>query len=77
MICLLLIGSAFIISNPPTNLIKSKAALGEQLFNEKILSKDSSLSCASCHIPAYAFADTLAFSKGVGNKLTGRNTPLF
>jgi cytochrome c peroxidase len=50
-------------------------ALGEQLFNEKTLSKDSSISCASCHKPEFAFADTAAFSIGIGGKLTTRNTP--
>lgn len=58
-----------------TTDIKTKAALGKKLFSEKILSKDSSVSCASCHIPKFAFADTVAFSKGIGGKLTTRNTP--
>ncbi len=51
------------------------AALGKRLFSEKILSKDSSVSCASCHLPSHAFADTVAFSKGIEGKLTKRNTP--
>jgi cytochrome c peroxidase len=55
--------------------IVSGVALGKKLFSEKILSKDSSVSCASCHIPKYAFADTVAFSVGIGGKLTKRNTP--
>lgn len=55
--------------------ITTKAALGKKLFSEKILSKDSSISCASCHKPDFAFADTLAFSIGIGGKLTTRNTP--
>lgn len=55
--------------------IKSRAALGEKLFSEKILSRDSSVSCASCHIPQFAFADTVAFSIGIGGRLTKRNTP--
>ena len=55
--------------------IKTRSALGKKLFSEKILSKDSSVSCASCHKPAYAFADTAAFSKGIEGKLTKRNTP--
>ncbi|MBK6633363.1 MAG: c-type cytochrome [Chitinophagaceae bacterium] len=55
--------------------IKTKAALGKKLFSERILSKDSSISCASCHIPRFAFADTVAFSVGIGGKLTTRNTP--
>lgn len=53
----------------------TKAALGEKLFNEKILSRDSSVSCSSCHKPAFAFADTAAFSTGIGGKPTLRNTP--
>ena len=55
--------------------IKTKAGLGKKLFSEKILSKDSSVSCASCHKPKYAFADTVAFSVGIEGKLTKRNTP--
>lgn len=55
--------------------IRTKAALGEKLFNEKILSGDSSVSCAGCHIPQFAFADTLAFSRGIGETPTTRNTP--
>lgn len=60
---------------PEQAVIKNKADLGKKLFSEKILSKDSSVSCASCHIPSYAFADTLAFSRGIEGKLTKRNTP--
>lgn len=66
--------SAF-ITHGPVSKIKSKAELGKKLFSDKILSRDSSVSCASCHLPAYAFADTLAFSIGIGGKLTSRNTP--
>lgn len=55
--------------------INTKATLGKKLFSEKILSKDSSVSCASCHIPKFAFADTAAFSVGIEGKLTKRNTP--
>lgn len=58
-----------------TPVPKSKAALGELLFHDPILSLDSSISCASCHLPAFAFADTLPLSKGVGGTLGTRNTP--
>ena len=54
---------------------KNAIALGKLLFSEKILSKDSSVSCSSCHKPAFAFADTTAFSIGINNQLTRRNTP--
>ena len=53
----------------------SPEKLGEKLFNEKILSKDSSVSCASCHKPEFAFADTMAFSIGIHQTSTKRNTP--
>lgn len=49
--------------------------LGELLFNEKTISKDSTVSCASCHNPAFAFSDTLDFSIGINGHLTKRNTP--
>jgi cytochrome c peroxidase len=53
----------------------TKAQLGEKLFFDKVLSKDKTISCASCHLPQYAFADTVAFSKGIHGTLTARNTP--
>ncbi len=53
----------------------TKSDLGKRLFNEKMLSKDSSISCASCHKPGFAFADTMALSIGIYGKLTSRNTP--
>lgn len=52
-----------------------KAALGKMLFFDPILSKDGTISCASCHKPAYAFADTSAVSIGVGGRKGTRNTP--
>lgn len=56
-------------------LLYSETELGKALFFDTILSRDSSVSCASCHNPAFAFADPAPFSKGVFNQLTGRNTP--
>lgn len=60
---------------PPTTAPKTKAELGEKLFFEKLLSLDTSISCASCHKPEHAFADDRAFSRGVNGKLGKRNTP--
>ncbi len=59
----------------PGKPVNTKAALGEKLFSEKLLSKDFSISCASCHIPALGFADTATFSLGIYGKRTQRNTP--
>ena len=55
--------------------IKTKAQLGKKLFFEKMLSKDNSISCASCHIPTHGFADTLAISLGVDGTPGSRNAP--
>lgn len=49
--------------------------LGKKLFFDPFLSRDSSLSCASCHLPQYAFSDTVAFSPGVDNAPGVRNAP--
>lgn len=55
--------------------LKDEIALGKQLFFDPILSSDSSLSCASCHKPNFAFADTVPISFGVGQRLGIRNAP--
>lgn len=61
---------------PSHNLqFNSKAELGKLLFFDSRLSKDSSVSCASCHVPAAGFADPRQFSLGVGGKQGGRNAP--
>ena len=52
-----------------------KATLGKILFSDPILSKDKTISCASCHKPEFAFADTSAVSVGVGGLKGTRNTP--
>ena len=36
--------------------------LGRRLFYDPILSADSSISCASCHLPELAFSDQVALS---------------
>ena len=50
-------------------------AVGRQLFFDPILSRDHSVSCASCHRPDLAFADDRALSVGVDGQLAERNTP--
>lgn len=49
--------------------------LGEMLFFDPILSENQTISCASCHKPEFAFADTVAFSTGMHGRLGKRNTP--
>jgi cytochrome c peroxidase len=55
--------------------VETEIDLGQKLFFDNILSSDRSINCGSCHIPAFAFADTVAFSKGVGGRLGSRNAP--
>jgi cytochrome c peroxidase len=50
-------------------------ALGKKLFYDPVMSRDSSVSCASCHRPEFAFSDTQAFSKGVNDAPGTRNAP--
>src|SRR6476659_8836118 len=53
----------------------SKEELGKLLFFDPLLSKDYTISCASCHKPDHAFADTTAVSRGVARRKGSRNTP--
>ncbi|GGR58721.1 methylamine utilization protein [Deinococcus seoulensis] len=57
-------------SNPTT---PGKVALGRQLFFDPILSRDRTVSCASCHDPARAFTAPQAVSPGAGGRLGKRN----
>ncbi|HRH34545.1 MAG TPA: cytochrome c peroxidase [Catalimonadaceae bacterium] len=58
--------------NPST---KEGVELGKQLFFEKQLSRDGTISCATCHKPELAFTDGLKVSKGIDNQLGKRNAP--
>ena len=51
------------------------AQLGARLFGDTILSYNNTKRCTNCHKAANAFADTVAFSIGVNNTATRRNTP--
>lgn len=65
-------------SLPPPNIASDNpltvqgVKLGRMLFYEKMLSKDGSMSCASCHLQEFAFSDTAQFSIGVEGKPGGR-----
>lgn len=68
------IATIFTLSSFSTEPI-NKVQLGEKLFFDPILSKDSTISCASCHNPTLAFADSLAISPGISGKSGRRNAP--
>ena len=58
--------------NPPT---VETIALGRKLFYDTKLSRDNSLSCASCHNPQFGFTDGQRVSTGVNGKTGVRNAP--
>jgi cytochrome c peroxidase len=58
--------------NPPTS---ASIALGRRLFYDTRLSKDDTLSCASCHQPGIRFSDARERSLGVGGTAGLRHAP--
>jgi len=59
-------------------LIQEHIALGQKLFHDTALSRDGTLSCASCHLTANAFTDPRRFSIGVKGRIgTRHGMPLF
>jgi cytochrome c peroxidase len=60
---------------PSVEAPRTSEDLGRLLFSDPILSGNQLLSCASCHRPEFAFADTVALSMGADGQLGTRNTP--
>ncbi len=60
----------------PTDNIFSEArfTLGKRLFYDPILSRDSTISCGSCHNQQLGFTDGLAISEGIEQRKGTRNT---
>ena len=57
-------------------LSTQKTELGRALFYDPIFSKDSTISCASCHSPYNAFAHTdHDLSHGINDEIGTRNAP--
>jgi len=77
------IGTAMAIKTPlglppvpvPANnpVTAEKVALGRELFYDRRLSSDNSVSCATCHNPVLGFTDGAAHSTGVGGRTGKRN----
>lgn len=58
--------------NPMT---EAKIELGKQLYFDKRLSKDNTVSCASCHDPDKGWSNNAEFATGIGGQKGGRNSP--
>ncbi|WP_428353862.1 cytochrome-c peroxidase [Methyloprofundus sp.] len=54
---------------------EEKIALGKQLFNDKRLSLDGTVSCASCHNKDRAFTDGQPVAVGINQQTGFRNAP--
>ena len=58
--------------NEPNDL---RIKLGRMLFYDPILSRDSTVSCASCHIQSMAFTDGKKVGEGIEGRKVLRNSP--
>jgi len=58
--------------NPQT---PEKISLGQKLFFDRRLSADGTVSCSTCHDPAFAFTDRKPTSVGIQGRAGQRNAP--
>lgn len=58
--------------NPQTT---AKIRLGKNLYFDTRLSKDNTVSCATCHDPAMGWSDIGPTSKGINDQMGGRRAP--
>jgi cytochrome c peroxidase len=59
----------------PFGVDAERVALGARLFNDKQLSANHAMSCASCHKPALGFVDGRRRARGNTGQDLPRNTP--
>ncbi|HUT93535.1 MAG TPA: cytochrome c peroxidase [Thermoguttaceae bacterium] len=52
-----------------------KVALGKMLYFDTRLSKDGTISCATCHDPEMAWAEHKPTNTGIGDQVGGANSP--
>ena len=61
---------------PPDNpQTPEKISLGQRLFFDRRLSVDGTVSCRTCHDPAFAFTDRKPTSVGIKGRVGQRNAP--
>ncbi|MGE4278526.1 MAG: cytochrome-c peroxidase [Magnetospirillum sp.] len=59
----------------PPDLAATEVALGRELFHDPMLSRDGSVSCASCHPLSQGGSDNLKVSIGIGGAKGSVNAP--
>src|SRR3954468_16922940 len=62
------------LPSPPA---PERVRLGRWLFYDTRLSADGTVSCATCHVPEWAFSNRTRFAIGVGGHAGVRKTPSF
>lgn len=67
------VAAAYIPETNPMSL--KKIELGRKLYFDARLSRDSSVSCATCHDPDKGFSDARPTSTGIGTQSGNRNSP--
>ncbi|OLC54850.1 MAG: cytochrome-c peroxidase [Acidobacteria bacterium 13_1_40CM_4_69_4] len=65
--------SAYVPDNNPMS--QAKIELGRRLYFDGRLSRDGTISCASCHDPDKGFSDGRPNSQGVNHQAGSRNAP--
>jgi cytochrome c peroxidase len=69
-------GAAQITGLDKNPLTRAKIELGRQLYFDKRLSADATVSCASCHDPSMGYSAHTKTGVGIRNQLGGRNSPV-
>jgi cytochrome c peroxidase len=66
-------GAAYVPDKNPITQVKIE--LGHKLYFDSRLSKDGTISCATCHAPEKGFSDGRPTSLGLGHQAGARNAP--
>ncbi|MEZ6068393.1 MAG: cytochrome c peroxidase [Planctomycetaceae bacterium] len=69
-------GSSQIVGLEESPLTRAKIELGRQLYFDPRLSKDHSVSCASCHHPDEGYSRQTRFGVGIDAQEGNRNSPI-
>lgn len=70
------LGLDLFLPTPEANpLTTEKIELGRRLFFDRRLSRDGSISCATCHEPSRAFSDSRPIAVGIDGRAGRRNAP--
>jgi cytochrome c peroxidase len=64
------------VDNTPADnpITDAGATLGRVLFHDRLLSRNETVACASCHQAGAGFADPVVASRGFGDGFTARNS---